>query len=158
MRTIRQQITILQSIQDMRRLRTELTSMSHVTEKWQTFQCRQRQRRPNMRSNFHSYDPNSKPRREDVVLMDIEPNKTNPLVKESHTNVLNYATGKVNNTKMNKEEPVNSFNYTAANKMTSMNINKEELAKARLKHIIETQGSKGFKAITENELYSDMKF
>lgn len=86
-----------------------------------------------MHSNFRTYDPNSKPRRGDVVLMDMKPNKTNPLVKE---------------------EPTNVFNYKANN----MNINKEELAKARLKHIIETQGSKGFKAITENELYSDMKF
>lgn len=89
-----------------------------------------------LNNNFMAYDSNIKPRRGDVVLMDMKPNKTNPLVKEEPTNVFNYATSKTNN----------------------MHINKEELAKARLKHIIETQGSKGFKAITENELYSDMKF
>lgn len=87
-----------------------------------------------MHSNFRTYDPNSKPRRGDVVLMDMKPNKTNPLVKDEPSAL------------------------SSVYKMNTANINKEELAKARLKHIIETQGSKGFKAITENELYSDMKF
>lgn len=84
-----------------------------------------------LNNNFLAYDSNSKPLRGEVVL---KPNKTNPLVKDEPSAL------------------------SSVYKMNNANINKEELAKARLKHIIETQGSKGFKAITEDDLYSDMKF
>jgi len=84
-----------------------------------------------LNNNFLAYDSTSKPLRGEVVL---KPNKTNPLVKEEPSAL------------------------SSVYKMNNANINKEELAKARLKHIIETQGSKGFKAITEDDLYSDMKF